>query len=163
MKIIRHPLFMRPTPESELEQAIDRELRRLPDRRAPETLLPRVLQAIAERQRLPWWQKSFAYWPWPARVLFLAGTSGLAAFLVYFTWGLTSGVSLGSLTDELGQLSGRFDLVRGLGGTLGGAVMTLVRSAGPWLLWGTVGVLGACYLTTMALGTFCWRLASQRI
>ena len=163
MKIIRHPLFMRPTPESELEQAIDRELRRLPDLRAPRELLPRVLQAIAEREKLPWWQKSFAYWPWPARVLFLAATAGLAAVLVYFTWGVSAGVSFGALTEELGPVAGRFEQVRGLLATLGGAAVTLGRAAGPWFLWGAAGVLGACYLTTVALGAFCWRLAAQKI
>lgn len=163
MKIIRHPLFMRPTPESELEQAIDRALRQLPDRRAPDSLVPQVLAALAARERLPWWRKSYACWPWTARILFLALSSGLAGLLIYFTWGLTSGASVGGLTEELGQMSGRLGMVRGLGSTLGNAAVLLVQSAGPWFLWVSVGVVGACYLTTMALGTFCWRLVSQRI
>jgi hypothetical protein len=78
MKIIRPPLFMRPHPDLELEMAIDRELRSLPDRPAPASLAPRVLQAIAERQRLPWWRKSFTHWP-ARRLLFLVASTAWAS------------------------------------------------------------------------------------
>ncbi len=163
MKIIRHPLFMRPTPESELEQAIDGELRRLPDLRAPATLLPRVLQALAERERRPWWQKSASYWPWPARGLFLIATSGLAGFLLYFTWGVSSGISLAALASEVADATQRLESIRAVCGSLLGAVVLVVRSAEPWLLWSAAGVLMASYFTTLALGTYCYRLVSQRV
>lgn len=162
MKIIRPPLFMRPTPESELEQAVDRELRRLPDLRAPDDLIPRVLRALAERQARPWWCQSIVHWPWLARSGFLAFTTGLAGLLFYFTWGLGNGISLGVLTDEIAQLSDRIEISRTIVGSLAGALVAVARSAGPWLPWTAIGVVAASYLTTLALGTYCYRLACER-
>lgn len=163
MKILRHPLFMKPTPESELEQVIDRELRALTPPRAPATLLPRVLQAIAERERRPWWQKSFAHWPWPARLTFFVATTAIATLLLYFTSGIASGVSLGGLSEEVSVLAGHWQDVRDLLGALGSAGLALVRAAGPGLLWGVAGLAAVSYFTTFALGTLCYRVASQRI
>lgn len=163
MKIIRHPLFMRPTPESDLEQRLDLEFRRLPPLRAPEDLLPRVMTAVARHARRPWWMKPAAQWPVPARLAFLAFSTGLVGLLIYFTWGLSSGASFSLLTDEVAEFSGRLDLARSLGGALAGAGVALVRSAGPWLTWSAVGLVAVCYLTTLTLGTYCYRLASERI
>lgn len=163
MKIIRHPLFMRPTPESELEQLIDRELRALPPVSAPPDLVSRVLAAAAALERRPWYAKPASMWPAPARFGFLALATSLAAFLVYFTWGLSTGTPYALLADEMAELSGRMELMRSLGGSLAGAGMAVARSAGPWLPWTAAGVVAACYLTTLALGTYCYRLASERI
>lgn len=162
MKILRPPLFMRPDPEAELEQIIDRALRRLPDRQAPANLMPRVLQALAQRRNLPWWRKAYTFWPWPARFLFLATTCGLSALVLYFTWGMSAGLSFASLSNEVSEITARFDAFGGIARALGGAAVTLVRSAGPWVCWVGAGLLAACYLTTMALGTFCYRLACPR-
>lgn len=163
MKILRLPLFMRPDPESELELTIDRALRRLPERQAPLTLMPRVRARLAERARLPWWRKSYAFWPWPARLAYLAASTGLAALLLYFTWGLSAGASLASLTDEVGVVVARVDALGNAAAVLAGAAVSLGRAASPWVWWAGVGMVGMCYLTTLALGTFCYRLVSQRI
>lgn len=162
MKILRHPLFMTPNPESELEQFVDRELKTLPPLQAPVDLVPGVLAMLAARERRPWWQQPVVRWPWPARLGFLVGTTGLSALLLYFTWGLTSGASFDLLADEVATVTGRLELIRSLGGALGGAVLALARSAGPWLPWAAAGVLGVSYLTTVALGPYCYRLALGR-
>jgi hypothetical protein len=125
MKIIRPPLFMRPNPESDLEQAIDRELRGLPELRAPEDLLPRVLELAMERGRRPWWQKSFVHWPWMARCLFLAMTTALCGLAVYFTWGVSIGLPFESLSGEVALFTERFSAVRSIAGSLGGALVAL--------------------------------------
>lgn len=162
MKIIRHPLFMRPTPESELEQWLDRELRALPPRSAPVDLAPSVLRAVARYEQRPWWRRSFAYWPIPVRLLFLASTSGLAGLLVYFSWGLSVGASWDILRAEAGDLAGRLELVRALGGAMGSTALALGRAGGNWVFWGGAGVLAGCYAMTVALGTACYRLAIHR-
>lgn len=163
MKILRHPLFMRPNPESDLEQMVDRELRELPEIPAPASLMPRVLQAIARRNELPWWQRSFMFWPWPARLAFISLSSGIAALILYFTWGLSLGVTFSALADEATQVMAALDVTRDIVLALGGAAVTLARSAGSSLLWVMGGLVAACYLTTLGLGTFAYRLASQRI
>lgn len=163
MKIIRPPLFMRPTPESELEQTLDRELRALPDCEAPASLMPRVLNAIAARERLPWWCKPYAYWPGPARAVFLTLTTSLAALFLYFTWGVSSGATLAALTDEVSEIVSRLEVARSLVSAFGNVGAALVRAAGPTMLWVAAGVATACYVTTLTLGTYFYRLVSQRI
>ncbi len=46
----------------DLESLIDRELRRLPEPRAPRSLLPRVMAAVAEARR-PWYARAWRTWP----------------------------------------------------------------------------------------------------
>lgn len=162
MKIIRHPLFMRPHPDDELEHWIDRELRGLPDRPAPETLMPRVLQAIAARQSLPWWRKSYVHWPPFARWFFLVASSGLAAFLAYGLWGMLNGATPEVLGAELRSIGAGWNVFRSLVETLGSAARILVKSAGAWWMWGAATVAGVSYLTTVSLGTVCWRLVTRR-
>ncbi len=162
MKIIRHPLFMRPHPDAELEQWIDRELRQLPDRPAPETLMPRVMQAIAVRRALPWWRKSFTHWPAPAKILFLLGSSGLASLLAYLVWGVSNGATMGTLGAEIQSWMSGLGLIGSVLETLGSALVTLAKSAGPWLMWVSIAIASVSYLTTVGLGTLGWRLATRR-
>lgn len=55
----------------DLEQLIGDRLRRLPSRRAPQSLRPRVMAAVAARRRRPaanpWFQ-----WPWPHQAALVA-------------------------------------------------------------------------------------------
>ena len=48
---------------SDLEQKVDRELKRLPAPRAPHTLLPRVLAAVDAWARRPWYTRAWFTWP----------------------------------------------------------------------------------------------------
>jgi hypothetical protein len=57
--------------EEKLEQLLERTLGALPPRRAPPTLQARVLDEWRRRAARPWWQRSFAHWPWLARGAFL--------------------------------------------------------------------------------------------
>src|SRR5688572_3286550 len=69
--------------EKALEELIHRELRKLPDLSAPDTLVSRVRSAIAAQDRVPWWQRPMMTWPFGLRVGFIAlllGCFGLAGF-----------------------------------------------------------------------------------
>jgi len=48
---------------ADLERLIDRELRALPPPRAPRALLPRVMAAVEERARRPWYTRAWLQWP----------------------------------------------------------------------------------------------------
>ena len=48
---------------AELETLVDRELKRLPVPRAPRTLLPRVLAAVQQWSRRPWYARAWLTWP----------------------------------------------------------------------------------------------------
>jgi hypothetical protein len=70
--------------QDELEQLIDRELRDLPSPRAPRSLVPRVMAAVAEARR-PWYARAWRTWPVGVRaasvVLCLAALAGIALSL----------------------------------------------------------------------------------
>jgi hypothetical protein len=66
---------------ADLEALVDRSLRRLPAPRAPRTLLPRVMAAVQQWSRRPWYERAWFTWPlWgqaaslAALALLLAGT-----------------------------------------------------------------------------------------
>lgn len=70
---------------ADLERQIGRELRRLPSPRAPHTLLPRVMAAVAEARRRPWHARAWLTWPvgWQVvSVLLLIGVAGVGARLL---------------------------------------------------------------------------------
>lgn len=65
---------------ADLEHLTDRSLRALPTPRAPRTLLPRVLAAVAAEARRPWYGRAWLTWPLQWQLL-----SGAAALMVIVT------------------------------------------------------------------------------
>jgi len=55
-----------------LRRLVDHALRDLPHRPAPASLQARVLAELERRAAEPWWRRSFAHWPMPARSAFVA-------------------------------------------------------------------------------------------
>jgi hypothetical protein len=158
----RHDSFslntMTPEPDKQLEQSIHRELRKLPELSAPPSLLPRVRAAIAARERLPWWQKSWFQWPVMARfasVALIAGFVKLGLFAVGEV-----GVGSGWLATNplLDWARAGLDIAS----TLGNALLTVGRAIPPaYLAVGFVLVVGS-YLSCIGLGTVCYRVARSR-
>ena len=66
---------------TDLDHQLDHELRRLPAPVAPVSLLPRVMQAVAEAEAKPWYSRAWVTWPRAVQVasavLLLAVTAGL--------------------------------------------------------------------------------------
>ena len=67
---------------ADLEQRVDRELRRLPGPRAPHTLLPRVLAAVEAWVNRPWYTRAWFTWPLGWQVASVA----LLALVVAGVW-----------------------------------------------------------------------------
>jgi hypothetical protein len=68
----------------DLETLVDRELRQFPAPRAPQTLLPRVLAAVQQWSRRPWYARTWFTWPLAvqiasaaALILIVAGSARL--------------------------------------------------------------------------------------
>lgn len=70
--------------DDDLEGLLDRELRRQPVPRAPQTLLPRVMDAVHEWTHRPWYTRAWFAWPAVWRVASLAPV----VLLAYLTWRL---------------------------------------------------------------------------
>ncbi len=69
-------------PPDDLEHLAHRELSQLSGPRAPETLLPRVMQIVGTRAHRPWYARSWFTWPWPWRIASIAAVA-LAAYGVW--------------------------------------------------------------------------------
>ena len=63
---------------AELERLTDRALRTLPTPRAPRTLLPRVLAAVAAEAARPWYGRAWLSWPLHWQLV----SGGVAALIV---------------------------------------------------------------------------------
>ena len=66
----------------DLEALVDRELRRLPLPRAPQSLLPRVMAAVEALAQRPWYTRAWFAWPLGWRVVSLVPLA-LFAYLVW--------------------------------------------------------------------------------
>jgi hypothetical protein len=64
---------------------LDRELKQLPAPRAPHTMLPRVMAAIAREERKPWYARPWMVWPPFAQAasLILAGMAIAGAWALW--------------------------------------------------------------------------------
>ena len=70
--------------DDELEALVERELRRLPPPRAPQTLLPGVMRAVQQWMHRPWYTR--AWFAWQAR--WRVASFAPLLLLVYLGWRL---------------------------------------------------------------------------
>jgi hypothetical protein len=148
------------TPD-ELEQLIHRELRNLPSRRAPRSLESRVLAAIEHRQMIPWYHKSWSYWPAAVRTAFLAGAGTLTAAILYALTLLGRGAQADAVAHEVGS---RFQLLAALysaGAWMVDFAGRLVGGIPSLWLYGGLAVVVALYATFAGLGAVAYRTLYQ--
>lgn len=141
----------------ELEKFIDQTLRSLPNRRAPGTLEARVLAEIERRATVPWWHKSWSYWPSSVRALFLMVCGALAGLLIlagiYLEVGLDSAQVNGALAPVLAVGSRLLSVGRGCVDFLA----LVVRHIPAWWLYGAVGFVAGLYVMLFGLGAAAYR------
>lgn len=154
-----------PLPESDphWDALLDRELKRLPNRRAPETLIPRVIKVIETRARQPWYRQTWWHWPKLVQVMSLLGVSTLLGAIVWVCLGTDAAAMRplaggGAFDSVLAPLAALWSLV----GALAGALGLVAKQAGGWALFGGMAVMGAAYLSCVGLGTVFYRVALRR-
>jgi hypothetical protein len=148
--------------EKQLEMIIHRELRRLPERHAPETLLHRVMLTIHERTRKPWWHRPWLAWPFGAQVVSLAVLLVCAAVVSFFLESLWEGVNLSAIPTQVADSLAWLKPIGAAAAAFLNALLAALRLT--WqqcLLIGTAVVLFS-YLSCVAVGTACYRLAYHR-
>jgi hypothetical protein len=146
-------------PQQNLEELIHRELSKLPEQKAPETLVPRVIAQIQARARRHWWQRSWSHWPFGIQ---LASVPFLMMGMVGAMFGLSALWNFSLSRVEYGAVTPSFDgLAAGWGflGALGNAVLVFGRAAGQQWLWLALFVPLIMYLACVGLGTLCYRVA----
>jgi hypothetical protein len=130
-----------------LERQVGRLLSDLPPRRAPAALEQAVLGEIARRAALPWYRRSFAQWPLPARVAFLVTSAALIVISV-----------LASSLHTFGAVPTSWSrpAITGFNALFGtGAVMA--RAIPPAWLYLGLGFGAVLYVLMFGLGAFAYR------
>jgi hypothetical protein len=122
-------------------------------------LITGVLSRIEKRRRR-WWQREWLSWPLAPKVFSIAGTFALLAGCVLgLTWLphlFASEAPLITASGLLSRLSEFFAPIT----TLGKAAFIVLRPlAHPWIVTGFAVLCFGMYLTCVALGTACVRLA----
>lgn len=148
---------MKPMTPEELEQFIHRNLRSLPERRAPRTLESRVMAALESRALIPWYHRSWSYWPAAVRAAFLVVATGvMGAVMAGFYLGI-NGASVNAVVTKTGEQLGfvtKFYHLATWVVEFGGRV---VSSIPPLWLYGGVALVAALYATFFGLGAAAYR------
>ena len=147
----------RMTPD-ELEKFIHRTLRSLPDRRAPATLEARVAAALEARAAIPWWHKSWTYWPQWVRALFVLFCGGLAALVVVVGGaGLPTGVGTAQLNHVFAPVLSLIRPVISLGRGLADIIALVGRDIPAWWLYGAAAFVAGLYAMLVGVGAAAYR------
>lgn len=140
-----------------LEASIHRVLRSLPDRRAPASLEARVLGELSRRAALPWWRRSYAYWPLAVRVGFFAGSALAAALIASGIFVLVRSSGAAALAGDVAQRFSWLILAREIFAAATERIRVLVSAIPPLWIYGAVGTVALCYATLAAIGAATYR------
>lgn len=132
-------------------------LREQPLRRAPMSLETRVLGEIARRQALPWWHKSYAYWPQPVRLAFVLVSVAMLVIGVLGYIQVFGGASIESLAPLVQPVSAAVATLRAAGNALWELVRPLAPSISTQWLYIAVAVVGASYAMLVGVGATAYR------
>lgn len=134
---------------------LHRQLRSLPQPKAPPSLSPRVLALIRERAESVWWRRPIFEWPLLARAAGVSVLAALASSVAYFS-GWTPGAD-GAMPVS-GDLSlGPWQLAL-VGAQSFQTAVSLSVSAIPLTVWWIAGaVLMGLYAGCLGLGTLVYR------
>jgi hypothetical protein len=146
----------RMTPD-ELEKFIHRTLRSLPSQRAPATLETRVLAALEVRAAIPWWHKSWTYWPQWVRALFILLSGGLAALVVVVGAGLPTGAETAQLNHAFASVLSLIRPVISLGRGLSDVVTLIGREIPTWWIYGAAAFVAGLYAMLVGVGAAAYR------
>lgn len=137
-----------------LEKNLHAALGSQPLLRAPSSLEQRVRAEMARRAARPWWQRSFASWPLPARAVFFVLSGGAAFVSVAVAIAMLNGPGAELVASGLAKFSALRIAARSLAaaafGLLGGISKT-------WYYLGGA-VIAAAYAGLLGLGATAYRL-----
>jgi hypothetical protein len=151
---------MKPSPDNDekLERLIHRTLRDLPRRRAPGTLESRVLAELERRAALPWWHKSYAYWPLPVRCAFLLGSAGLAKVALMAVVWVLAGVDAMPFADAFAPQIAWLQTGISLFGSARDFFAVILHSIPSLWLYGAAAFVAAMYAALFGLGATAYRV-----
>jgi hypothetical protein len=144
--------------QKELEQFIDQQLKKLPEREAPEGLMSNVFAAIAARENAPWWKQPFTSWPRNSQALLYTALSLLFVAAVYYAWRPAEAINVHAISERASSFAWMGRLVETLSSTAVGILRTL-----PWQWFVAVAVvLVSMYAACVATGFALYRITARQ-
>jgi hypothetical protein len=154
-------MTFKPEDQARLERLISKNLSALPTLKAPRSLQSRVWAELERRAALPWWHRSFRYWPISMRVVFVLTAMTvvwLALSGTAWTHAMQAATQLAAPVSSqlswLQTIGSVFALLGTLCSELGDAL--LHRIPGAWL-YGGIAVLIAMYAMLAGIGVAAYR------
>jgi hypothetical protein len=145
--------------DPELERAVSRELKSLPELTAPAAIANRVMTAIERRSAVPWCRRSWGTWPavWQgvalAMMLILFGGLCLGGWEVSRLEIVARGTSRAvQWLSELHSFANTINI-------LAGSVVLAAKHLGTAFIITCLVAAGLTYALFLGLGTVCYRLA----
>lgn len=143
-----------------LEAALNQMIKGLPNRKAPAGLQSRVFAELNRRAALPWWRKSFAYWPVAIRAAFFIGSAAAVAVLVA---GLFILLRTPAAAQSLAGAEQPFAWLRQIGDAYA-SIRTSVQHSLSYIpalwLYGAIGAIVIGYASLAAIGAATYRVVT---
>jgi len=144
-------------PQEKLERLVQETFRDLPPRRAPVALEARVLAEIERRAAMPWWRKSYAHWPLPARCAFLISSGGvLKAVIMAAVWVLV-GFEATRFTEAFSSSFAVVHAISDLAASLFEFCSAVLSGVSRFWLYAAGVCFVAMYATLFGVGAFAYR------
>ena len=148
--------------EKMLEMAIDRELKRLPELAAPDTLASGVLARLGRRSPLPWYRRSWPTWAPALRAASLAALFAFFGALCFGGWQLSESESIAMGTREIGSWFSQIGVVLETVRVLLMTGMVVAKKCGPGFIAAFAVAAALGYGVCVGLGTMVVRVAVPR-
>ena len=153
---------MNPNHETELAAQLDRELKSLPLLRAPASLAPRVMAALATQERAPMFRGGWQTWPLALRAASLVLLVALFAGLCFAGWQASQTAAMTTVTAKVSSVFSLVGLVGKTLSVLGDAATHVFRSLGTGYIVVAVAVVLLANAACVGLGSFYVRFAFAR-
>ena len=150
---------MKSNHNQQLESAIHRELKSLPELTAPASVANRVMTAITARDQVPWYRRSWSGWPLSVQTVSLVVMLAMFVGVCFAGWELSQMQAVARSTQEANQWVSGFNSIRHVSDILAGAAMLVVEKLGAVFIIACFLAATLAYAVFLGLGTVCFRLA----
>lgn len=153
---------MNPEYDNQLEAAISRELKALPELAAPGGLANRVMSALAQRAGVPWYRRSWQMWPQVLQASSLGVLLVLFGGLCLAGWELSQTEAASAALSRAGEWFSGLSTIGNTLNALARATVLVVNKLGTGIMVAWLVAVGFGYALCVGLGTVYFRLAFAR-
>jgi hypothetical protein len=144
--------------DRQLELAVSRELKALPELAAPALLVNRVMAAIESRLHVPWYRRPWVMWPVTLRVASFAAMLMVFGGLCFAGWELSRTEAMASAMHRGAQWFSGLNTIGNLLSILANSVVLVMKRLGTTFIVACLVAVGLSYALFMGVGTYYFRV-----